>query len=423
MPALVFMWNWIFPRSVDYFLITGGGLLLGYLFIFLFLSRFARFSAFMPSRIKTIIYTSSLAFIPYGISLLIAKPVGVLLIGNIIAVLAMLGGVIYVALKSRSRNATILCFSFAPIPIAAAFYVVNRLLGNSNDVNSVYYLVSVLALEGIIMAIALADRIKQLEKRSREEETMRKGLEFELETAEVLQRLLLPAPLNAQGFRSQPYYRPARRNGGDWFTTYLDERTQTLYLAMIDVTGHGLTSAMLASFVSGTVMGELTDSLQSEDPKVKLKRLAVKVNQTLLGTAHKSGLLATGLFCAIEKKTGQLAFINCAHPPLAIENSDGFEFVPASGRRLGLEDNTEFHLETLQLTQSGRLFIYTDGLTENQGLSGKNLTQKRLLKLLTESKQLSPENVSKLIQNTIDSIWGSENDRDDATFLLVDWAK
>jgi len=422
MPALVFMWNWLLPRSADYFIVTGSGLLLGYLFIFLFLSRFAKFREVMPPRIKFVVYGCSLAFIPYGVSLLIAKPVGVLLLGNIIAVLAMLGGVIYVAIKSRSRNAIILCFSFAPIPIAAAFYVVNRFLGNSNNVDSVYYLVSVLALEGVIMAIALADRIKQLEKRSREEETRRKSLEFELETAEVLQRLLLPAPLNARGFVSQPYYRPARRNGGDWFTTYLDEPSETLYLAMVDVTGHGLTSAMLASFVSGTVMGELQDSNKVDEPELKLNRLASKVNQTLLTTAHKSGLVATGLFCAIQRKTGRLTFINCGHPPLAIGNSEGFEFIPASGRRLGLESNIDFQVNALQLTTSGRIFIYTDGLTENQGASGKTLTPKRLLRLLAESRLHTPESVSKVIQGTIEALWGPEGDRDDTTFLVVDWA-
>jgi serine phosphatase RsbU (regulator of sigma subunit) len=422
MPGLVFMWNWIFPNSANYFVVTGGGLLLGYLFIFIFLSLFARFHAVMTRRVKIIVYTASLSFIPYGFSLLFAKPVGALLLGNIIAVLGMLGGVIYVAAKSRSRNAIILCFSFAPIPIAAAVYVVNRLIGNSNDVGSVYYLVSVLALEGVIMAIALADRIKQLELRSREEESMRKSLEFELETAEVLQRILLPEPFNAKGFTSQPYYRPARRNGGDWFTTYLDESSDTLYLAMVDVTGHGLTSAMLASFVSGTVMGELHDTSGRIEPDVRLGKIVERVNQTLLATSGKSGLVATGLFLAIQRKTQKLSFINCAHPPLVLGDDKGFEFIPAPGRRLGVHSDTKFELNTIEIPKSGRLFIYTDGLVENQGTSGKTLTQRKLRSLLGESRDTTPSAVSKIIHDSIESLWGKEGDRDDTTFLVVDWA-
>ncbi|MFZ9520465.1 MAG: PP2C family protein-serine/threonine phosphatase [Silvanigrellaceae bacterium] len=422
MPGLVFMWNWLFPESVNYFVVTGGGLLLGYLFIFMFLSLFARFDEVMSRRVKIIVYVASLSFIPYGISLVLAKPVGALLLGNIVSVLAMLGGVIYVAMKSRSRNAIILCFSFAPIPIAAAVYVVNRLLGNSNDVGSVYYLVSVLALEGVIMAIALADRIKQLEIRSREEESMRKSLEFELETAEVLQRVLLPEPLSLKGFVSQPYYRPARRNGGDWFTTHLDEASDTLFLAMVDVTGHGLTSAILASFVSGTVMGELHDTSSSLEPELRLGKIVEKVNQTLLATSDKSGLVATGLFLAVQRKSRKLAFINCAHPPMVLGGENGFEFIPSPGRRLGVHADTRFELKTMDLPQSGRLFVYTDGLLENQGLSGKTLTQRKLRSLLGDSRGTSPSAVSRMIHDAIESLWGKEGDRDDTTFLVVDWA-
>ena len=422
LPGLVFMWNWIFPRGANYFLLNGFGILIGYSSLCLFLYRFARFSDHLSRWGKSFYFITSLACIPFGISMLLSMPHGKLLPGLAVSCLGLLGGVVYVAFKARTRNSIILCFSFAPIPIAAGVYIVGRLIGSTNEFSAVYFLVSVLALEGLVMAIALADRINQLEKKSREEESIRRKLEFELETADVFQRILLPSPLQSSGYETHPYYRPAQRNGGDWFTSYLDEKNEILYLVILDVTGHGLTSAMLASVVSGVVLGQLEDKSFENSPPERLTALADRVNTTLFKSSQKSGLLATGLFIGIDRKTGRLWFVNCAHPPFVVEGENSFEFVPSSGRRLGASDSVDVRVAELNLAINGRLFVYTDGLMENTGPDGKNLTQRRLKSLLQSSRTHKPEKVTQVIHQALEELWKNEGERDDATFLIVDWA-
>ncbi|MEN9811125.1 MAG: hypothetical protein RLZZ488_2692 [Pseudomonadota bacterium] len=423
LPGLVFMWNWVSPLGANYFLLNGIGILIGYSSLCLFLYHFARFSEYVPRWGRWLYFLTSLACVPFGISMLMSTPHGKLLPGLAVSCLGLLGGVLYVAAKSRSRNSIILCFSFAPIPVAAGIFIVSRLLGSTNETSPVYYLVSVLALEGLIMAIALADRIKQLEKKSREEESIRRKLEFELETADVFQRILLPAPLLSQGYETHPYYRPAQRNGGDWFTSYLDEKNDVLYVVILDVTGHGLTSAMLASVVSGVVLGQLEDKTFESNPSERLRHLAERVNTTLYKSSHKSGLLATGLFVALERRTGRLWFVNCAHPPFVVERNSVFEFVPSSGRRLGSGVAFDCQSIEMELGENGRLFVYTDGLMENTGPDGKNLTQRKLKSLLQNSRSQKPELASQAIHHALENLWRNQGERDDATFLIVDWAR
>jgi serine phosphatase RsbU (regulator of sigma subunit) len=420
-PGLVFFWNWIFPSSVDYFLWNGVGMLLGYPCLIFYLYYFGRFDEFFRRRGRLLYFLGAFAFLPFAISILLSHPIGQLLPGHMISFMTMLIALVYVAISSRTRNATILALSFAPIPVAGSIFVVARLTGTSNDNLGFYSLAIALALEGLLMAIALADRIKQLELKSREEESMRRKLEFELETAEVFQRILLPSPLEHRGYVTQPYYRPAARNGGDWFTSYVDEKSDTLYLVVIDVTGHGLTSAMLAGVLSGVVMSQLEDKSEAMNPREKLQRVVGMVNSTLYQMSQKSGMLATGLFAVINRKANELLFINCAHPPMLIEAGNGFEFLPSSGRRLGSSEFPEVTCECRELGSHGRLFAYTDGLVENTGPDGKGVSQRKLKSILQDSRPRNPVLASQFIQETFESIWRGSSERDDATYILVDW--
>jgi serine phosphatase RsbU (regulator of sigma subunit) len=214
----------------------------------------------------------------------------------------------------------------------------------------------------------------------------------------------------------------AARNGGDWFTSYVDEKSDTLYLVVIDVTGHGLTSAMLAGVLSGVVMSQLEDKSETLHPQQKLHRIVCMVNSTLYQMSQKSGMLATGLFVAINRRANELMFINCAHPPMLIEGSDGFEFLPSSGRRLGSAESPEMTFERRELGSRGRLFAYTDGLVENTGPDGKGVSQRKLKSILQASRPRKPDLASQFIRETFESIWQSSGDRDDATYILVDWA-
>lgn len=421
-PGLVSMWNWIFPRSANYFIINGIGILFGYTALILFLYNFGRFGDVLRKRGKILFFTTAFAFLPFGLSMLIGSPHGKILPGLIVSFLGILGGVLYVALKSRTRNSTILAFSFAPIPVSALVFVLARLSGSTNDNVAVYGMTIALALEGLLMAIALADRIKHLELKSRDEESMRRKLEFELETAEVFQRILLPPPIEQRGFVTQPFYPPAARNGGDWFTSYVDEKNDVLYVVILDVTGHGLTSAMLAGVLSGVVVSQLDDKSEDLHPRQKLQRIVSMVNSTLYQTSQKSGMLATGLFVALNRKANELMFINCAHPPMLIEGLNGFEFLPSSGRRLGSVETLEVNIEFRELGPQGRLFAYTDGLVENTGPDGKSLSQRKLKSILQSSRPRKPDLASQFIQETLDGIWRNSGERDDATFIIVDWS-
>ncbi|MEY3902715.1 MAG: hypothetical protein RL189_2021, partial [Pseudomonadota bacterium] len=113
----------------------------------------------------------------------------------------------------------------------------------------------------------------------------------------------------------------------------------------------------------------------------------------------------------------------CAHPPFVVEHNSVFEFVPSSGRRLGSGAAFDCQIVEMELGQNGRLFVYTDGLMENTGPDGKYLTQRKLKSLLQNSRSQKPELASQAIHHALENLWRNQGERDDATFLIVDWAR
>lgn len=270
--------------------------------------------------------------------------------------------------------------------------------------------------------ILLAEN-SNLEKKSKEEQSLRRHLEFQLETAQVFQKLVLPSPLFGNGFSSCFFYAPAERIGGDWFTFHIDEQQQFFYAVILDVTGHGVASALLASFLSGIVAAHFDEKSDAIEPSLNLRSIAEKVNRILFNSSTQSGMAATGLMLAIDRVRGQLFFINCGHPPILIKQEFEFEIIPSSGRRLGVFAKGVFDVQEMKICGNGRLFTYTDGLVDNCSDSGSKMSMKKLRKIMNETIEMTINEVNPFLQNYFSKNFKKSQDNDDATYIIIDWQK
>ncbi|NBW82472.1 serine/threonine-protein phosphatase [bacterium] len=260
-----------------------------------------------------------------------------------------------------------------------------------------------------------------LEQKTKEEQLIRRRLEFQLETAQVFQKLLLPSPLVHEEISSCFFYAPAEKIGGDWFTYLLDEREEVFYTIIIDVTGHGLVSAMLASFLSGIVAAHFEDNIATKDSALRLKILSEKINRVLFSSSAQSGMAATGLLLAVDKNQGSIFYINCGHPPILIKQESTFEIIPSSGRRLGIVRESDFEVQRIPLLGDGRLFTYTDGLIDNCSDHPFKMSSRHLKKLLDKTVELNVEDAKHLLQSHFENHFEKSLENDDATFILIDW--
>lgn len=192
-------------------------------------------------------------------------------------------------------------------------------------------------------------------------------MEFELQTARTVQETLFPevSEFTNHKISLAGSYQAASECGGDWW--FYNTIGNRIFLWIGDVTGHGVSAALVTSAARAAVSGIETNPTMT--PSAALAILNKAVYDASKGHKYMS-------FCvvAIDLKTGLCTYSSAAHDlPYWIrtkENSslNDLEVIPLPTANnsclLGQEETTEFFEDTVQLKPGDRLFLYTDGVTE-----------------------------------------------------------
>ncbi len=155
-------------------------------------------------------------------------------------------------------------------------------------------------------------------------------------------------------------YVPSSTLGGDTIGYHwLDKDHLALYL--IDVTGHGLDSALLAVTITNVIR---TGSLSGADPRTPDQVLA-SLNRAFQGREHgrKYFTIWYGVYHA---PTRALAYASGGHPPAIalVPGESAPRQFPATGPVMGMQPEARFAVEIVTLPAHTRLFIFSDGVFE-----------------------------------------------------------
>ena len=103
-------------------------------------------------------------------------------------------------------------------------------------------------------------------------------------------------------------------------------------------------------------------------------------------TTAQQSLLMTMTCLSLDARTGKLVFANAGHvlPYLLRRNSQRWEMLEASGLPLGKSMDADYSATSIELNLEvgDRLFLYTDGLVEEESPSGEVFDYDRLETLL-----------------------------------------
>ncbi|MEY3902493.1 MAG: putative rane protein, partial [Pseudomonadota bacterium] len=292
--------------------------------------------------------------------------------------------------------------------------------------NILYALTASSVWEVVCMATALGYRIVvlQKEKERTQAELMEKAkLEGELQAARVVQEQLLPVPQPIPNLEFAAFFQPADVAGGDWYGYIYQEEHQRVTFYIGDITGHGITSAVLTGVVCGAVYSAEKRSKQLDHiapPAVQLQLAAESLDNILLNTAGRSGRLMTMCFLTIDLKTGAACALNAGHTwPIFARREDGkilCEKIPGGGSLLG-SGKHNYGIHEFMLNEGDTLLLYTDGLLENEGLQGEVLSFRKIRALLSKSAPLH-EQMNEL-ELTARKLWAGNNLADDVTFIGI----
>ncbi len=178
-----------------------------------------------------------------------------------------------------------------------------------------------------------------------------------------------PPPMRLRDLEFVYSYEPMRQIGGD-FVHYHRDPEGRHHIALIDVTGHGISAALTVN----RIIGEL-DRLLAENPGRAAVDLICRLNRYLTLTLARHGIFATGFWLTLDRE-GRLEWCNCGHPPALLRRRDGrVERLNSTTFLLGVCDDGEFEADSQSLTlEAGdTLLLYTDGACEAADARGRQL--------------------------------------------------
>ncbi|MFD1313884.1 PP2C family protein-serine/threonine phosphatase [Streptomyces kaempferi] len=236
--------------------------------------------------------------------------------------------------------------------------------------------------------------------------------------AELAWAFMPPRTLGTTAVTSSAVLEPAYEIGGDAFDHALGERK--LHLAVVDAMGHDTASGLCAALaLAGCRSTRRTDGTLADIAPVVDQALRCWVPDRLL----------TAVFADLDPVTGELAWVNCGHPPpLLIRRqrvvAGALARHPNLPLGLGLgpgHPNSAPPVERFQLEPGDRILIHTDGVTEARSPAGGFFGEDRLVDTVvraTAAGEPAPEALRRLSRDILDH---SGHLTDDATILLAEW--
>ena len=165
--------------------------------------------------------------------------------------------------------------------------------------------------------------------------------------------------------------------GGDFYDAVNTEDGLTVVLA--DVSGKGVSAALLASTLQGMIFSQLT-------ARMPLPEIVAAVNR-FFTHKHIGEKYATVIIARI-RRDGELEYVNCGHvPPLLVCNGEVIR--PSHGNLpVGLLADATYESDRYNMHPGDRLVLVTDGVTEAENARGDFFDNERLEAVAAKSGTL-----------------------------------
>jgi serine phosphatase RsbU (regulator of sigma subunit) len=245
-----------------------------------------------------------------------------------------------------------------------------------------------------------------------EEQRAKQRIEEELDVARRIQHSLMPRQLPEQGwFVVRGSSESSHQVGGDYYDV-VAIGPETWSLVVADVSGKGVSSALLASFLQGAF---LSASSTTDIPEV-LSRI-----NTFLNDRAEHGKYATMFYSKLDS-SGRLTYANAGHcAPLLVRMTGEIEKLEANSLPVGLVAGAPFVLDQRDLRPGDRIVLFTDGVTEAQNDAGEFFGRKRLREAVQRADGADCAELHATIQQAILDFTAGAEQADDLTLVVVEY--
>ena len=246
----------------------------------------------------------------------------------------------------------------------------------------------------------------------------------DLNAAAEIQQTLLPYNLpKMDSIEIAWEFHPCDELAGDFLNIFkLNENELGIYV--MDVMGHGVPAALLSFSVSrnlSPLAGSDSIVLKSgEVSPVSPVKVLTRLN-TLYPFQASNNRFFTLLYGILDIRDGQFRYAIAGHPgPLIISSDQSIQDLSENSFPVGIVEDADFQESTIKLNPGDRMYLYSDGITEETNEVEDQFEISRLQESLKEGRSST---IDKSIDQTVDAIisWhGSEHLSDDLSMIGIE---
>ena len=240
-------------------------------------------------------------------------------------------------------------------------------------------------------------------------------IQRDLKLAEQIHQSLIPQINKDDKFDIGVKYLPMIGLGGDFADVYYDGE-KYIYITLIDVTGHGISAALLVNRICSEVRKLVRENLQPA-------RILYDLNNFIMDVFDHTGMFLTTFTTRINTENYKFSYAGSAHPALILWENNKNRFVKLSSQNviIGFErkEENEFVQNEIQLNTGDKLFLYTDGIVEAENEQNIALGIKGFVNIINRLKSLPAKEIVERIIDDVQQNYYTQV-RDDIFLIAVD---
>jgi sigma-B regulation protein RsbU (phosphoserine phosphatase) len=199
--------------------------------------------------------------------------------------------------------------------------------------------------------------------------------------------------------------------GGDYFGFHRIEGDRWAPV-LGDVTGKGAPAALLVSTFDSALRVLLQPLGVGTD-------LADRLNQHIWESSA-ANMFITLVVADLDPDTGVLRYFNAGHNDgLAIRTGGEIEHLKSVGPPIGLLEESQYRMQSLELGPGDLVCIYSDGITECADLNEEEFEMDRLTDVLQKHRERPLDEILAAIDRAVTDFDAGQPQGDDQTVILI----
>lgn len=248
-----------------------------------------------------------------------------------------------------------------------------------------------------------------------------------IEARSLQQSLMMDRQRDFGTCRASALFRPSGHVGGDLVGSF---QINPVHVALysVDVSGHGVASAMMTARLAGLLSGGSPDQnialTATSDGRLHAwppEAVATRLNKVMLEQL-KVDQYFTMVYAEIDLERGMCRLVQAGHPhPLVLRATGKVDVLGQGGLPIGLIGQARYDRFVVQLNPGDRLVLTSDGITECPDVSGTEFGQDGLSASLTRGRALSSPDLLEAIVWDLSAHTGAGDFPDDVSALIFDY--